>query len=657
METIAYTVGLITTEISFTDLGVGSNPRMELASHGSSKFILPLPGTAPETAFAIPFEAQCVIWTGRTFSLGSWGGGSKIFQGRRTDNSGQVGGDRVSCEVVIEDAWYDLRFLTMQSLWEIIGGGTITSPTFTPEFYPDCVLFQATVAGMLLPNGTFTAYSPGPFNNHITSGQVIREILAYAIFYGGANLQIGTIDPAIYVPFYPIRSMRVADALKVCLRVHPDCTTEIDYTTTPPTFNIRQRSNLTAVTLPYKGTASNRTHLTSSVKPRPELVPSRVAIYYKETSTFAGASVVSISSDVYPGGATALRSLDASCDITGPKFCTTTAKITAVAFDPTDITWWPKKLPALKQISDGGQIPNQPGVGSLHGIDAAINGGSGHPKGIQVVDSTGAAINLSIYPNELVNGTVCDWMQTGGILTNVIEATVIAFFNYHKISNVGSVPTAITDTVLEQAQSVRIKLTNSPVGVTTYTLTQQLASGETFTNGLAQSIYTALATLQYNFTHTVLEAPFATVIKPGLNALNLSGGATAWSTMIAMVQETSIEFMFSPSAGITSAKTTVRCGPVAHLEAGELVQLLNLFTNRDFSKINPNERASGFNASGGSAAFGSDSVKENSSPAPVIPTSSNLVSVDGSNVINGTATFDTSVIPTNVAGLTIVQTE
>jgi len=65
---------------------------------------------------------------------------------------------------------------------------------------------------------------------------------------------VGTIDPALYVPFYPIRAMRCAEAIKIALRVHPDCACEIDYTTTPPTFNIRKRANLIAVTLPYDGT-------------------------------------------------------------------------------------------------------------------------------------------------------------------------------------------------------------------------------------------------------------------------------------------------------------------------------------------------------------------------------------------------------------------
>lgn len=645
METIAYTVSGTTTEISFKDLGVGARPTLQLGTHGESKFMLPLPGIPPETALAIPFEAACVIYTGRTGSGGSWSGGSILFQGRRTDSGGSVSGTAVQSELVIEDAWYDLRFLTLQATWKTITGGTYASPTYGTTSWPDCVLFQAT------PGVT---YSPAAVNSHITTGQAIKEILQYAITYGGVNLQIGTLDPDAYVPFYPIRSMRCADAIKVALRVHPDCACEIDYTSTPPTFNVRKRANLTAITLPYKGSASNRTHLTSDVKPRPDLVPTRVGIYIKDMATLAGQSVVSVSTDIYPVGVgSGLRAFDVSLDIQGPKTAVTTAKLTTAAFDPTDLTWWSKKLPSLKSVADGGQVPNTGATGALALMDSTINGGGGHLKGIQVLDASGATINLTTYAFELLAGNVCDWMTNSGSAVNVVEATVTAFFTYDKITTLGGA--TVTDKITEHSHSVRVKLTN--FAGTTYTLTQLLSSGETYPTGLATKIYNSLATLQYDFTHTIIEKPFATLVKPGLNALNLSGGASAWTSMAAMVQAVTVHFMFSPGGSITSAETTVRCGPVQHLEAGELVQLFNLFCNRDFSRINPNERSSGASIGGGGGALGSDGPKENSNPAPPVPQVTNVVYVYSSAVaghINHDAKEIADILaattPTPVAG-------
>jgi hypothetical protein len=254
METIAFSsTGSFSgpwTELSLTALGAGSNLRLTFASHGPSRFNLPLPGVAPETAAVIPFEAPCIVYTGRTGSPGAYAGGTVLLAGRRVDNAGAVSGSQVSSTLVLEDAWYDLRFLTLQATWQVVTGGTTAAPVYGTASWPDGVLFQAT------PGRDYTAFpSPQntpPVNDHITTGQALIEILNYAIACG-VNLQVGTICPNLYVPFYPVRSMRCADALKLCLRVHPDCTTEIDYTTTPPTFNVRNRASLTPLSLPYDG--------------------------------------------------------------------------------------------------------------------------------------------------------------------------------------------------------------------------------------------------------------------------------------------------------------------------------------------------------------------------------------------------------------------
>ena len=643
METIAYTVSGTTTEVSLGALGVGVSLRLELGTHGESKCILPLAALPPETAPAIPFEAPCVIYTGRT-GTGPFSGGTILFQGRRTDNSGQASATSANQELVIEDAWYDLRFITLQAAWANITGFTGTTPTYgTPVTWPDCVLFGASPGGPLQPDGTFGTYSPAPISSHVTTGQSIKEILAYAIYFGGVNLQIGTIDPATYVPFYPVRSMRCADALKVSLRVHPDCTCEIDYTSTPPTFNIRAQSNLTPLTFPYKSTSGAKTHLTSSVRPRPDLQVPRVALYLKEESVISGNPVVTFGTDIYPAVAFALRSFDASLDITGPKIAYTIGALVTAAFDPTNLAWWAQKVPALKPVSAGGQVPNS-GTGALAFLDSTINGGSGHLTGIQVVDDTCAAINLTTYGYELLTGTPATWMGV-----QWIEANVVAFFSYHKNTTAGAA--SLVDQIGEHMHTCRVKLINTASA--TFNLRTILATGEIYPGGLARAIYTALQPLQYNFKHVILESPFATMVKPGKHCLNLSGGATAWASMNAMVQAVDMELMFSPGTGNVTAKTTVHCGPVAHLEPGQLVALLNIFTNRDLSKINPTEQTSGMSQSGGSVALGNDSPKENSVPATAVPAVSNHAATDAS----GGGTTNLVTVDATTGQISKVQTD
>jgi hypothetical protein len=631
METIAYQTAGKWTEVSLTSLGVGLQVRVELATHAASKVTLPLASLPPEIAPAIPFEAPCIIYTGRT-QIGF--GGTILFQGRRTDNSGQATASIANQELVIEDAWYDLRFITLQAAWQNVTGYTNGNPTYGPvNVWPDCVLMQASPAGMLLPSGAYTAYVPAAVNSHITTGQAIREMLAYAIHFAGVNLQIGQIDPAAYVPFYPVRSRRIADCIKVALRVHPDCCCEIDYTTTPPTFNVRARANLAALTLPYKGSANGRTHLTSTVRPRPDLQATRVGIYIKTNTTVNGQDVVNVGTDIYPlNAASGLRSLDVSLDMSGPKLAKTSATLITAAFDPTNLAWWAQKVPSLAPQPNG-QIPAS-GAGALTLLDATVNGGLiGHLKGIQVTDDSGNAISLLTYPYELVSGTPASWMQStlGG---NVawIEANVTAFFTYNKVTSAGG--SAVVDQVGEHMHTCRVKLINTASG--TFNLSQTLSTGEVYPSGLAQNIYNSLAALQYNFVHSVLESPFITLVKPGKHSLNLQGGSPAWVAMAAMIQSVDIDLMFSPASGITTAKTTIHCGPVDHLEAGELVELFNLFCNRDLSKINPSERSGGTSMSGGQVTLGAETPKENSVPSIPVPSENNNIVVSNGAVIGQT---------------------
>lgn len=599
---MAYTIGGTMTESSLTALGV-SDWRVTFGSHGGSMVRLRLEGVPPERTPVIPVETPCSLYTGRVYADGGWSGGTILFQGRRTDNVGEASGEAAGTELTLEDAWYDLRWLTLQATWQTITGGTVGSPTYGTVAWPDCVLFQATPG---------VSYSPAPVNAHITTGQALREILNYAISCG-VNLQVGQIDPALYVPFYPVRSVRCAEAIKHCLRPHPDCTTEIDYTTTPPTFHVRQRSHLTALTLPYAGMAAPasgvvQTHLTSEVRPRPDLVASRVGIYIKETSVIAGQTVVSVGSDIYPATSSGLRSLDASVDITGPRTTQVTARLTSTVFDPTNLAWWALKVPALAQPET---VP-----GSLALLNTAINDGS--KDGITVVDETGAPVDLATYAYVLEDhGTAHAWMRlSGGGAVWVTKAIVTGHFTYQRRKNVGTAASPVwvsIRTANDHPHPVRIKLTNSPSAV--YTLNQLLSTGEVYPAGLAQQLYNSLATLQYEFEHTILEQPFTTIIKPGKHGLNIAGGASEWTTMNAMVQEVVIHFINSPATGLTSARTQVRCGPVAHLEAGQLVQLFNMFQNRDLSRINPNERASGVPNGGANAGMPDDTAKENTTHA------------------------------------------
>jgi hypothetical protein len=94
METIAFSsTGSFSgpwTELSLTPLGAGTKLHLFFSTLGPSRFNLPLPGVAPETAAVIPFEAPCIVYTGRTGSPGAYAGGFIFPNGNTGTNNGWI---------------------------------------------------------------------------------------------------------------------------------------------------------------------------------------------------------------------------------------------------------------------------------------------------------------------------------------------------------------------------------------------------------------------------------------------------------------------------------------------------------------------------------------------------------------------------------------
>lgn len=621
-DTLQYVDGSGTTQeiaLSLSNLsGNGGATRLvyEPRSHRTSTFKISW-ATPPETDLGIPFKSRCVVYAGRTSTAGAantFSGGTILFQGRRTDNAGSASGSRVVTEVTLSDLWWDLGRVTFRNVWSEITAGTVASPTYSTVSWPDVILFQPA------PGAT---YSPSPVNNTISTWQQIKAVISYASGYAsGTNaVQVQTTSSAEFTPlycnWYPVRSAKCAEALTMCLRPHPGVYTEVDYTTTPPTIHFRNAAALTAVTLPYATTdGSGITHLASNIQSLDELIPDAVRLYYKINNTIAGQPIVGFGTDIYPAAAAnSLLCLDYSIDITGSTSVQVENTFVSAAFDPTSKTLWRTKVNSLKQQSEGGQIPNDGTTGALTILDTTINGGtSGHPDGIQVVDDSGTAINLSTY-QYYTDGDVFAWMQqpSGGGAVSVVHANVTAFFSYQK--STGGV-LGVTRQETRQAHHMRLKLTNAPSGL--YVYAQTVNQGESIPSNLAQSIYTELSTLQWKLKHEILQTAATadaapTLIKPGKHCINLSGGASAWTTMNAIPETVTIEF-FRNAAGLMVARHSIQCGPVNHLEPGYLVQLTNLFRNRQKLPVDANQRLTGQTCSN-LADLSSETARENSVPA------------------------------------------
>ena len=642
-ETLQYVDGSgATQEVAMQNLcanGAAVRLVLEPRSHAAGEFHITLP-QPPETPIAIPFKSRCNIRACRASSSGAnntFSAGTIIFQGRRTDNSASAG-HNISTQITLSDALWDLEQLTYKVGWQYISGGTYASPTYSNFFWPDIVMFQADQLGQLQPGGTYAAYSPAPVQGLISTWQQIMAIVFYAANYAtgaeAVQLQMGTTAEFTpnYRNSYGIRSVKCLQCLTTALQSHPGVYTEMDYTTTPPTLHFRDRTTMTAVTLPYASTDVNGVlHLASDVQSLVHLVPGRIAIYYQINGTFTGRPVILYGDDIYPAsGGPFLMTQDYSVDISGADTSQTTKNFTSSAFDPTSLALWRNKVPSLKQLSQNGQIPNDGSAGALLLVDSNPYNATTHPKGLQVVDETNTPINYSSGNFQFItDDSVYAWFTlTGGAAAQAVRATVKGYFKYQKQNVLGGVN--LTDEKTEHEHSFRCMLTTAPSGQ--YVLNQTLSAGESIPANLAQAIYTELQSLQYKLRHEIWQlgansTTVPTLIKPGKHMINLSGGLSAWTTINAVPQNVSIEFMRTAD-GRLGARQTINCGPVNHLEPGYLIQLYNLFAQRNLRRINAQQKLTGIPSS--QVDLSTTDSKENTVAADSVKKTEYAVLVDGS---------------------------
>lgn len=679
----------------------GDGIRFQFCSHRASTMTISIPNFDP--ALALPV----IVFSGRVRLVDQ--NGVQQFVGRRVDWNGTASASNKGFKYVFQDAWWDLSKTTFKQAWwsgsylpvVVAGGtGTLTSVYFTwitPRLGVQCNFYnnakaqigagwsctqvpgsqtQFTISGgvgtstgakfvsfyysftdvvlfQYIPNDPYLTVA-SVFQYYITTGQQIVAALNFAIA-NGVFLQVGEIDPTLYVAWYPVRAQRVDEVLKICLRSHPDMFTEIDYTTTPPTFHVRARGSLTSKLLPYNYTTARGVQaISTDVKPRPELIPNRIGIFYRYV---VDGKTIAWPTDIYPPDAPdGLLAEDYSLDLQGPRIGVSTGEVVSsllpaplVTFDPSNPDdFWIRKFPRFQN-----NTAFNPTTGEIDGNFAthiALCDASGNTTSpaVNVVDQTGAAVDTTVYQWELIGGGQALWMS--GV--QVVAATIQTWFNYKKrhINTDGTVGGTTPDSVVSaESVSVNVNLVNVPS--LTQAFAQYLSTGEAIPPNLAQSIYQSLQTLQYNLRQTQREEPFTSFIKPGKHCVNLDGGNAEWTIMNATVQDTTYTLKQRPD-GVVWAISDVSCGPVEHLEAGDLVQLFNIFANRDLNKIDPWERITGQTAGGAGSQPVQNTAKENSMALPPAQSATGVVGVDAANT-SGTVRQNVTVDGTT--GQTKVQ--
>jgi hypothetical protein len=284
-----------------------------------------------------------------------------------------------------------------------------------------------------------------------------------------------------------------------------------------------------------------------------------------------------------------LRVIRQTIDLQGSSTSSVAASITTAvvdanhATDATRLAWWKKKVQWL----------NSDKLASL-----VI------PATATILDDAGATVSLATYPNELTKGQVAPWMSfTQKWVTITAKAS---FTKYANATAAGATTAAlVTEKALEKELSVRILITDGETG--DYSALGSYLAGEDIPTGIAQSVYTSLATLQYQGQDVRIQAEIMNAAGDGPlvhlgHKLNLTGGRVAWETMTAMIQRITEHEM--------RGETSITFGPAKHIAAGDLAAMFKWNRWRRYW-YNPALRETADLGGSTSITLGEDVPKEN----------------------------------------------
>ena len=531
-----------------------------------------------------PFEGAVVLRSARVSADGStnsFSGGVIEFAGKRLLHVVDGRPDFEGVFYNFAGPWYDIHNCPYQQLstwW--LGPADQTGDDLSSEV----LLFGKNVGGVL---------------TWVTTKQQILDTLQhvldqYALQGLAAPFQValGNIDVNVVLPQYPMLDVKCSEVIEYCLRPSPDARLWFDYTTTPPTAHVTSRANCTPLTVAI---ADGVSHESLRMVPRYDLQARSVVLFFKQSNQVDNTSWVQKTKQKYgPNGLNSgtdpdggLRVVVQTVDLQGYSVTNVYGQLTTLGVT-NDLAFWSVVLPELRST----QVRNFALVG-----------------GMTVVDDAGAAVSLGTYPNALMDGSsLCPWMKLAGgaaVIGKRVTITADVAYQLYNVEGTGGSRTATNGQLLETYPRKRLSwrgiVTNGVTG--NYQAVASSVWGQDIPAGLAQAIYTSLATLQYEGDVSSVAADISGGVNMG-NTLNLSGGRAEWATMNAQIQ--------SIVKDLGAGRTTVKLGPTRWLAAGDLTQLF--LVNR-YRRIyyNPLTRQTGqSNQQSSSVQLGQNAPKENS---------------------------------------------
>lgn len=526
------------TEKSFAEWGLGALER-KLVNQGQDEVTFTAPGAA--------YDGEPLLAYGDTVAIRR--DGALWFQGRVIGVPRVGAASAESMRYTIAGPWWYLEDLVFQQQWKQLSDFTNSNSPLADVYRSRVVIGQSEAGAKL------------------NSAQQITEVINFAIAQG-RPLQLGAVEPVADFPWDERRDPSCATVIKRVLRWTPDAVTYFDYSTTPPTLHVRNRSSLTAVTIPVNAGAPVES---LTITPRNDLQRSVVTLKYEQTNTVDGADFTQLVVDQYPTGSNenAIAALSMTFELSGGNASYQRQQITTAPIKENDVTWWTTKLPWLANLSN-----------------VAISGGARSPDNL---------------PNELQKGTVATWM---GKQSGMVQVT--ATLSYDCLSDPQSPVDPVGNPVIERKSAVTIttRVRGTDASSQVYTRLRRLTTSEPVPVGLAQALYNSVSVLSYEGALKLKESECSGTAMPG-RMLQLTGGRAEWTSMCAVIQIVSEK--------IDTGETSIEFGPPNHLGRQDLVRLLQVNRKRRVT-YRADERSSGHPAGKAEVDGIDDTPAENSSP-------------------------------------------
>lgn len=463
-----------------------------------------------------------------------------VFRGKVTSNPRSGTQESETQDVVVSDVWDELSRTIYQELWGVAPVAEVPTKKFMPR----------AILGL------------NPAGNSIATGAQLSLFLAYAADTAGLAVQAGTVPVGQTLWPSQTENKTIAELIREIMKFHPTWVVSIDYKTSPVTLNIIDQASATAINYPVDGSGDVESF---NVRPVSERVPDAVVITYETSSTVDGQTYRSLNVDgapsVVPPGPNVLSAV---IPLQGAAVTTQSQPI-EVRTMPTSQeeakAWMKLKFPSIADVPDAAYnvVAYQRTLIPLGAQpDPPVNAEA--PR-VEVLD-------FNELPNELVRGTVADWMRrkVGNVEVLIqLQPTPAAI----AAAPPGSPEADLLKKLPIGPQKIITTCTNAITKV--YRGTASFTPAENAPVGLAASIYAALSTTQHEGQVNLAnqEIPVAPILG---KKVNLTGGRAEWATMGAMVTEVDYK--------IETGTTEIFFGPPKYLSPQDWIEMQRALRTR-----------------------------------------------------------------------------